>query len=219
MLHFPAIGMRAWPLRWLLALACLLACAALAQGQTPTIVRVQQDWELVVGEPDQDSASPQVVCVLSPRGDVDWTYAAFELNHQNVPDFVPGGMQLQVWRGTRAVVQKQFSSNAQLATPGETITWTQSMSLDDNRLTFAIADGHSTTWGNFGGTANLQATVFTRLTNLNAYDPAVSVRNSGVGFANNRVRSLTLKCSRLTTSQNEELQDTTPRVIYAQPQQ
>jgi hypothetical protein len=65
---------------------------------------------------------------------------------------------------------------------------------------FEVSDGSSQTWGAFGGEGYLRAAVATDLTDLGGYDPGVSVENSGVGFAGNRVASLVLKRVRLYTA-------------------
>ena len=66
----------------------------------------------------------------------------------------------------------------------------------------------------FGGQGYLQSSLPTNLTSLNEYNPKLSVLNSGVGFAANRVTSLTLKAVRGVTSDGQVLQDTTVRPVY-----
>jgi hypothetical protein len=53
-------------------------------------------------------------------------------------------------------------------------------------------DGTSETWGTFGG-HDLTVSTPSTLTGLNSYLPAVSLNESGVGYAENRVVSLVLK--------------------------
>jgi hypothetical protein len=181
------------------------AGTALAQD-LPTIVRVEEDWELVVGTPDIDSDAPQVTCVISPTGSVGSLYAAFDLNHQTLPSFVAGGLQLQTWDGETALGHRKFPVDAVITEPGETIRWTQSIEVVEGGVIFEITNGSSTAWGEFGAA--------TTLGRLNAYDPAVSVANSGVGYGGNRVESLVLRRVRLVTSEGEILEDTTPRVVH-----
>jgi len=54
----------------------------------------------------------------------------------------------------------------------------------------------------------------TELTNLNTYDPAVSLTNSGVGYASNRVTSLTLTAIRAYSAAGLIGQDTNPKVVF-----
>ena len=124
-------------------------------------------------------------------------------------------MQLQVWNGEETLTEQTSESNAVLDTEGETVTWTQKMLLVDGTLVFAVTDGVSTTWGNFGfGGENMFVTADSGLTNLNAYSTAVSVANSGAGDLANRVRKLVIKQVRTFTDTGEQTTDTTEKVIY-----
>jgi len=217
-----AIRLRPATATWCFRLLCsgliVVGWATLAAGQSaPQVVRVEEQWKLVVTTPDPDSSGPQVTTVISPVGNVAGIHAAFELNQQSLPEFTPGGLQLQVWNNELPLAYRQFPSPVVMATADEQVTWTQSLALADGKLTFEIRDGQSTSWGNFGGQGYLKATVYTQLENLNQYDPAVSVANSGVGYAANRVQSLVLTGVRLTLSTGEVLEDNTTRVVHQQP--
>ena len=201
----------------LLCTVFLVGWSAVAAAQDPLqIVRVEEDWELVVGTPDPNSDGPQVACVISPLGDVNSVHAALELNHQSLPEFVPGGIQLQVWNDETPENSRKFPNGAVMALPGETIRWTQSMELEDGTLTFEVIDGTSSTWGSFGGQGYLKASGPATLANLNGYDPEVSVKNSGIAYAANRVQSLVLRKVRLITATGEVLEDDTARPVHQQ---
>jgi hypothetical protein len=211
------IRMRVRLFQGFLVMLFLLAWASMAWAQAgPTIVRVEEDWELVVGTPDPDTDAPQVTCAISPTGNLEGWHAALELNQQGLPVYAAGGLQLQVWEGDVAVSDRRFPNGAVLATPGEVIQWTQSMQLDGGNLTFEVITGSSTTWGAFGGQGYLKASLASTLGNLNAYSPAVSAANSGVSYAANRVQSLVLKRVRYYTSTGEQIEDTTARVVHSQ---
>jgi hypothetical protein len=198
----------------LLAAVVLGAWASVAWAQSvPYVIRVEEDWELVVGDPDANTNAPQVSCVVAPVGNVDGHYATLSLNHQSLPDFVAGGIQLQVWSNETPVEWRKFPDDSLINTPSETIRWTQTMELAGGQLTFEVVSGTSTTWGVFGGQGYLKASVATTLENLNAYNPAVSVENSGVSFAANRVQSLVLRRVRLVMSNGEVLEDNTARTV------
>ncbi len=214
-----AQSLRAWvPSPWCLSVVLVVAvltCSSTVMAH-PQIVLVEEDWELVAGPPDPDTDAPQVTCVISPTGNVDSYYAAFDLNHQSLPEFVPGGLQLQIWNDDVAESCRQFPNGAIMAIPGETVRWTQRMQLSEGTLAFEIVNGSSATWNAFGGQGYLKASVNTTLTNLNGYTPSVSVENSGVGYAANRVQSLVLRRIRLITSTGEVFEDNTPRVVHQQ---
>lgn len=212
-----ARGVRTWRFRWLLALMVLGLAVNVAWGQSPTVVRVEEDWEMVVATPDMASDAPQVTCMISPVGTVGGLYAAFELNHRSLPSYQAGGLQLQVWNGETMVLSRDAPITALMNTPGETVSWTQSMMTNGSNLVFEVLNGRSTTWGGFGGQGYLQAVVSATVASLNGYQPEVSVSNSSVGYAGNRVQSLVLKRVRYFTTDGQILVDNTPRVAHSQP--
>jgi len=201
-----------------IALVCSSAIwgthSALAAAGDPTIVAVEEDWELVVGEPDADTLAPQVTVVMSPVGDPDVLYAALDINHHSQFEFSSGGLQLQVWGYDEAMATAESNSNSKLSADSEKITWTQRMSIDHGDLNFSILNGQSSTWNSFGGNGELSLTVGTSLENLNGYNPDVSVQNSGIGLASNRVKSLGIKKVRVITASGDTVEDSTDRVVF-----
>ncbi len=189
-----------------------LAGVVKAQDQTP-VMRVEEDWELVVAEPDLETTAPQVTCVVSPTDGLDGYYASIELNHQTQPDFSSGGVHLQTWAGEEPLDTEGSTEQGLLSLESETVRWTQSMQLVGSALKFAV-EGDSATWGHFGGGGELRATVGTTLSSLNDYRPDTSVAHSGVGLASNRVTRLVLKEVRYYSAQGLLLRDTTERVVY-----
>jgi hypothetical protein len=180
------------------------------------ITRVEEDWEFVVHQPDLDTDAPQVTTVISPFGHLESLHAAFEFNHRSQPEFVPGGAQVQVWNGEEALGNKGSSFTSKLSHAGETVSWTQVMKLEDGQVQFKVASGNSTSWGTFGNWPWLRVSVDTSLTTLAGYSSSVSVDNSGVSYAGNRVTSLTLKRVRRYLANNELLDEvTTPVVVHS----
>jgi len=174
-----------------------LAALAIAASMTSTavaieIVAVEEYWELSLGTPDAPSSSPQVSMVMSPTGHLDGTYFVYTLNHHSDPEWIPGGMQVQRWNGEELVESKVGPQEGTLSQVDEVIHWVQRTELVDGNLVFEITSGESLSWGAFGGAGHLKFTMASTLTNLNEYRPAISLEQSGVSFAGNRVRSLTL---------------------------
>lgn len=167
--------------------------AAQAQFQ---ITRVEEDWELVIAEPDANLTAPQITCVISPYTHTDCFHAALELNCRTVPDFAAGGIQLQAWQTEDLQQFASLDNTSVLSTPGETIRWTQRMSVKDGQLTFEVDNFTSTTWGNFSGAGALKVSVPFAGSNLHQYHPGFSVEKSGIGYASNRVASMKLKAVR-----------------------
>jgi hypothetical protein len=202
------------------AFACPFAIALLATLASPVavqaadLVRIEEDWEMVVYQPSANADAPQVTCVISPLANVKSLHATFVVNHHDVPTFVAGGLQLQAWNGDSILSSKRAPNQAILSTPGEVIHWTQVMRVSQGSVVFEVVDGHSSTWGNFGDDGTLKASVVTSLTNLNAYSPDVSATESGVSYAANRVQSLVLKRVRAYDASGAVVEDRTPRTIH-----
>lgn len=169
-------------------MAALIAAPAGAQSQ---VLMVEEHWELQIGEPDSDTSAPQASMVMSPTADSEDVFFMFTLNHQNSPDYEPGGMQVQLWNGTELVDFSSGYESGTLSNSSEVVSWVQRIELHDGEMTFGVHDGASETWGPFGG-SDLSLSTSTTLTGLNAYRPAVSLSESQVGYAENRVVSLVL---------------------------
>jgi hypothetical protein len=196
-------------------LAILLG-AANSAAQTPTgVARVEEDWQLVIDQPDINNDGPQVTCVISPQT-VDAVYAAFDINFHSQPDYTPGGLQMHVWDPIDPIQTCEFPVSGVMQQVNETVSWTQTMTLFNNVLLFQVVNGASQTWGSFGGSGSWLA-VQTSLTDLDAYDSSESLDNSGVSYAGNRVQSLTLVAVRWYDSQGHLIQqNTTPQTVHPQ---
>jgi hypothetical protein len=163
---------------------------ALAQS-TNHVISIEEHWELQVSSPDSDRSAPQTTMVMSPTGDLSGVHFLFTLNHSTVPNYQPGGMQVQVWDGEDLADESVGSDSAALEHANETVRWVQKMSLENGHLKFQVINGESETWSSFGGD-DLSVSVETNLNKLNFYRPAVSLGESQVGYAENRVTSLVL---------------------------
>jgi len=178
-----------------------VASEVIAVEPSQPIIAVEEDWELIIGSPDADSAAPQIRCVMSPSRDLESTHVAFTINHHTQPAYQSGGLQLQVWDGQTLEKSRSAPSNKLLSHPGEIIRWTQRMSIAGGVVTFEILNGSSTTWKEFGGEGHLKLTIPTVRTDFKEYHPLVSTANSEVGFAANRVEGLLQKEVRVYTSE------------------
>lgn len=180
------------PNRILCSCFFLLATSAAlsAQAQVP-IMRVEEDWELFVTEPDEQLDAPQIVMVAKPYGDADNLQLQVDLNHASFPDYSTGGIQLRASRGDTDIAGVRLQEDVRLRFASETITWTQIIERQSGGIAFGIAGGSSTSWGNFG-----DATTYLTVSSGDEefqYSPDDSLRLSGTTYAGNRVRNLTLK--------------------------
>jgi hypothetical protein len=190
--------------------ALALAAWMTSPGYAIEIVAVEEHWELSVGEPDAASSSPQVSMVMSPTGNLDGAYFVFTLNHHSVPEWIPGGLQVQYWNGEEIVESKVGPQEATLNNTDEVVTWVQRTELNDGNLVFEIQSGSSDSWGTFGGAGHLKFSVASSLTNLNGYRPALSIEGSGISYAGNRVKHLVLQRLRWIDSNGQAYELTAP---------
>ena len=180
------------------------------------IAKIEEDWELVIGEPDSKLSAPQLGTVMTPEQDTSRLYVTFLLNHRFNPTYARGGLELQLWFLDEQLGWVTFGDKV-LGNADERVRWTQQLEVRDAYLSFQVKDGHSETWGSFGNGDSCRLRVPTDLTDLNHYHPGVSVKNSGITFGSNRVRSLVLKAVRGYLASGELLvEDSAPVVVFAQ---
>jgi hypothetical protein len=165
--------------------------AAPTWGEAPRVVQVEEHWQLQLGQPEADLSAPQMTMVMSPNGGLDGLHFLFTLNHSTEPEYAPGGMQVQARQGDELLDDSLVTEVLPLAHTEEVVRWVQRLSLDGSTLKFHVLNGESETWETFGGD-ELSLGVATSLTSLNGYKPAISLAESQVSYAENRVQSLTL---------------------------
>ncbi|MEQ1824956.1 MAG: hypothetical protein ABL921_03390 [Pirellula sp.] len=195
-------------------LGCLVAFSvqhAIAAG-ADKIIRVEEDWELVVETPDPLQDAPQVSTWMSPRNSLTGEYFGVDLNHAQRSGYEGGGFQTKAMNGSTLVEDRLSHSGQNLTVQNETVKWTQVMAIDNQDLVFSIKNGTSTSWGSFGGT-DTAIRVSSGLSNLNSYNPETSCESSGVGYASNRVASLKLAKIRFYTENGQEFVITLDRTI------
>ncbi|MCG3129613.1 MAG: hypothetical protein FLDDKLPJ_00347 [Phycisphaerae bacterium] len=203
--------------RALVAPSCTVVLAASAAGvfwampqESDPVIRVEEDWELVLNEPHVDRVSPQFTTVMSPFPNMDTYYAQILWNHRETPEFTPGGIQLHSYREETLLRMRSVESRT-LSTQAETIRWTQSLQTDGVSLTISIQDGHSTTWGSFGRDMYISSSA--NLADLGQYRADFSAANACVSFGSNRVESLVLKRVRYYGRDGLIAEDNTPRRV------
>jgi hypothetical protein len=192
--------------------AAVMLAAGAAHAVAQDIVHVEEDWELVLGGPDPNSCGPQVACTMSPFSDIRNTFFTIEVNHRSAPYWTPGGITIHQWSGDSRIQSLDRQDRSIMQTDNETVTWTQSLDLHNNWLTFQITNGSSSTWGPFGYN-HLQLSTAWGANHINNYTPDVSVSQSGVAYAGNRVKSLRIKAIRVTLSDGSDFTDDTVRIV------
>ncbi|MGE3315222.1 MAG: hypothetical protein AB7O26_08900 [Planctomycetaceae bacterium] len=210
------------PTFYLLALVLAAICMILSgvnapaqESSSPTITHIQEDWKVEIGTPDPDNEAPQIIVVCTPTGNIHDTHVVFELNHQSLPEYEAGGMQLQRWVGEDPIHIHNHSANGLLSHDSETIQFTMSMRITDaQQLRFEVLNGTSATWGNFGGDGQLRCSAWTPLDNLHAYNSQSSLSQSRVGYASHRVRKLARTAVRYYAGDTLIATDSTERIVH-----
>jgi hypothetical protein len=107
----------------------------MAPADPPPPDRIEEDWQVVVANPDPSSSGPQITTCMNPSSDASGAFATFYVNYQDYPDWQPGGMQVKAYgptpdpRSNPPVLASSSSGNGVCETQGETITWTQRLSI------------------------------------------------------------------------------------------
>lgn len=196
---------------------CLGICLSASAVSAQALVRVEEDWELVIGSPDSNSAGPQVTCTMSPHNHINETHFTLEFNHRSVPHWAPGGITLHQWVGEWRIQSMDRPDRSTMQTSDETVTWTQILEAEEGVLTFQVKNGTSTTWGPFGYTNFLKVQTSWSSNHVNGYTPDISVARSGVAYAGNRVKTLKLLRVRGTLSNGITATDETVRLVHQLP--
>lgn len=198
----------------LLVVAVVAIGLAAAPVTAQNVVRVEEEWELVLGEPDSNSVGPQIATTMSPFNNIHDTFFTFEVNHRSAPYWTPGGLTIHQWSGDWRIQSFDRADRSVMESSDETVTWTQILSVENGWLTFQIKNGASSTWGPFGYSNMFKLWTSWGVNSINSYTPEVSVSQSGVAYAGNRVRSLKIKQIKLTLSDGTTLTDTTTRTVH-----
>lgn len=192
-------------------------------ANAPPIIKIEEDWELVIATPDPQADCPQIVTVFGPTNPNFGTHTVFELNHGTLPSYSEGGMQLQVWTGNLLVGYRSQFSPTELRYTGETVRYTTRCEIRKsdynydgywNRLRMEVVNGTSTTWGEFGGSTSLRISLWTSRDDLNPFDPNHSLTHSRVTFGANRVNRFCRKAIRLYTAEGLYASDNTTYYVH-----
>ncbi len=177
--------------------------AAIFADDDNEIVRVEEDWVMVVNQPNGYEDSPQISTWMSPTQSIDGQCFSVDFNHAQRPDFSAGGFQTKAMFGND-LQDDVFSENGDnLLVENETVQWTQVMSVKNNKLYFAVKNGTSQSWGTFGGAYTAVRFQQAEVENLNDYSYEKSAEWSGIGYGKNRVDSLRIVAVRYYTEDGE----------------
>lgn len=195
--------------------AIALALCASAPAADVSVVRIEEDWEVVIGTPSPDNHAPQIINAMSSTDRLADVHGLFELNHKTQPSYTAGYLQLQCWSGDTLLGYGTSGKTGLIQTPGEVIRYTIRMSLGSGKIEFDVRNGTSTTWGTFGSQGYLKYSLPTTQTYFPLYSPEVSVANSRVAFAAHCVQKFAQKEVRYYTANGTLVAtDTTERIVH-----
>jgi hypothetical protein len=115
-------------------------------------------------------------------------------------------MQLQAWYGNYLIGYHSQFAPSEFNQAIERLTFTTVTRVRDNMLKLAITNGHSLTWGDFGGSESLRVDMSTSRTNLNDWNSQNSITNSRVSYGANRVNKFVRTEIRYYTRQDGQYQ-------------
>jgi hypothetical protein len=168
---------------------------------------------LVLDAVSESKQAPQFETLMCPFPVASDIFARVTWNYWELPDYVPGGFQMQTWAGDGLQLRRERQAGL-FSTAGETVTWTQELEIDGCSVYFGIKNGQSTTWGNFGG-EEMRLRLLTTASNLNGYRPVVSVDGSGINYGANRVIVLRINEVRHYDEQGQLIStDRSPLVVH-----
>lgn len=188
--------LRALPCSGIL-LAAALSAAPSTDAAEPTVYRIEEDWEMVLNEPEPAIHSPQLTFFTLPNRDNANQYFQLQLNHAADEYFSGGGFQVAAVQSGTQVDYNRSGTYAPLSTDAQTVRWTTVMAVINSEFLFAVKDGYGDDWGPFGGPDYLVRMSAGTEISLGSYSPETSLGMVDIGFGANRVASLVLKRVRL----------------------
>lgn len=211
---WPLVAAGSWSLLLLANIG--LQPAGAQETAVPALVdRIEEDWHLVVGDPDPEADSPQILNVMSPLATIQDEHAVFEINHVTQPEYTSGGLQLQRWMGPEHCVDfTPVPDYGTFACPGEEVRYTLRMSIRDSILYYSVRNGSSQTWGSFGSPGQIWLAVPTSLKTLSRYSPDFSASESKVAFGTHRVEKFERTEIRYYWQGQVVAKDQTPAVVH-----
>lgn len=164
---------------------------------SPSVWKVEEDWEMVINEPEDNSNSPQVTFFVTPSTEWDTTYFQLQMNYEADEVYSAGGFHVAAVRGEEILDEARSHNQSLLTVNGDVIQWTTVTAVVNNKLLFAVKDGHCASWGNFGGPDYLVEMPAQSTHDLSQYSYAQSIESVDIGFGSNRVSSVKLRRVRL----------------------
>lgn len=181
----------------------LVSLAAQAAPAQTTVVRIEEDRQLHITQPDVPLDAPQITTTMIPFAWQPELLLQVDLNHGTHPSFTNGGLQVRASIDDECAAHTRSLADVRLHHESETVDWAQVVALTNSRFSFGIINGSSESWGTFGGSStelDIAASMVGGNLSLDGYSTQQSLSNSGVTYASNRVGHLRPKKIRVHLS-------------------
>ncbi|WP_372721502.1 hypothetical protein [Novipirellula sp.] len=172
-------------------LTLAVAPAADCSAEDVAIFKIEEDWEMVLNEPDPINHSPQVTFFTTPTDDPS-RYFQLQLNHAVDAQFSGGGFHVAAVENDHILDEARSETRVALSSDGDHVRWTSILATVEDQTLFAIKNGHASQWGDFGGPDFLVRMNSDASLGLSQYHPQKSLDAVDIGFGANRVASITL---------------------------
>lgn len=200
-----------------LLIAAVVQCVSMSecpgQSESATLVRVEEDWIAMVGEPDAATSSPQILNVIAPSDNQEGIFGMIQLNHRSEPIFLEGGQQVQGWVGATPAGAASGTKTAILHRTFDNIRYTVAMEKVPQGIRFELLNGRSRTWGRFC-TIPVTLTVPTSSNSIDNYNTDNSVASTTVALGAHRLTALYITATRMTYSDGTVITDGTDRFVH-----
>ncbi|MBL8815319.1 MAG: hypothetical protein JNL58_04770 [Planctomyces sp.] len=170
-----------------LAISFLTSFAALAEERT--LIRVEEDWMVLIEETDDDAASPQVNNVIAFASSQSGLYGMIELNHSTYPSFHAGGIQVQARNDENVIASQTYRDGIALDRDFDRLEYTVSLFHSGEHTWVGIKNIRSKTWGDSGSTET-RAQIASYRKSLSNYTPDHSASASSVNVGAQRVATM-----------------------------
>ena len=177
--------------------ACTLTTNHVSMAEDAAVYMVEEDWEMVINEPDSDNNSPQITFFTSPSSGIGDSYFQLQMNYHADEEYSSGGFHVAAVRNGVTEDEERSGTRKTLATDEDHVRWTSVMAVIGNKTLFAVRDGFGQEWGSFGGPDYLVQIVPSPVSDLSNYQYQQSLDNVDIGFGKNRVSEIKLKAVRL----------------------
>lgn len=193
--------------KFICVIMALFATPVVGAIQAPLVDRIEEDWELVVGEPSPEIDAPQITTSMIPFSTAPGLNLQVNLNHALKPDFNAGGIQVRVVQEDEMLGQIHRHAGEKLSQINETVRWTKAVQRVPNGYSFGVSTGTGDAWGTFGGNEYFLVIPDSLAAGgLDHYDYQLSLDNSTVAYAGNRVQSLKLMRIRIFYSNGQAVE-------------